>query len=167
MLKPQDIVVALRLQLHPERKWRIVDLAGVLRLSSSEVHGALERLQKAGLLDAESRRVRAHAFRDLLFHGVRAVYYPEWAPRGRGTPTAWSAPPLVELLATDPRGAVVWPDLEGESIGEGLLPLYRTVPAAARADPELHAVLALVDGLRIGGTREIRLATEALNKCLF
>lgn len=37
---------------------------------------------------------------------------------------------------------------------------------AALADPDLHSMLALVDALRVGGTREVRLATELLDERL-
>lgn len=166
MLKPQDIVVAVGLQLRVAQRWRIIDLAEALHLSGSEVYAALQRLEMASLFDAEDRRIRPRAFRELLLHGVRYVYYPEWKRRCRGVPTAWSAQPLHGLLALSPESAIVWPDPQGDLIGEGLVPLYRTVPMAALADPDLHSMLALVDALRVGGTREVRLATELLDERL-
>jgi len=42
--------------------------------------------------------------------------------------------------------------------------LYRTVPRAAKADPQLHRILALSDALRIGGARERREAGRPLRK---
>ena len=44
----------------------------------------------------------------------------------------------------------------------GLEPLYKTVPIAARRDPRLYEILALLDALRDGRARERRLAEEHL-----
>jgi hypothetical protein len=44
----------------------------------------------------------------------------------------------------------VWAGPEGELRGLAVEPLYKSMPAAARRDPRLHALLALVDGIRAG-----------------
>jgi hypothetical protein len=58
--------------------------------------------------------------------------------------------------------APVWPDPEGEVRGEELRPLYRSAPGAARKDPALYELLALVDAIRGGRARERNLAVEEL-----
>jgi hypothetical protein len=60
----------------------------------------------------------------------------------------------------------VWPDPEGEVRGQSLLPLHPRLPAAARADPRLHELLALFDALRTGQARERTLATRLLEERL-
>jgi hypothetical protein len=60
----------------------------------------------------------------------------------------------------------VWPDPEGEVRGEELRPLYRSVPEAARRDPALYELLALVDAIRAGRARERTIAIEELKRRL-
>jgi hypothetical protein len=50
--------------------------------------------------------------------------------------------------------------------GLTISPLYPTVPAAARHDPMLYELLALVDALRVGRAREQTLAREMLARRL-
>ena len=50
--------------------------------------------------------------------------------------------------------------------GIEIKPLYKTVPEAAKQDPQLYARLALVDALRDGRARERKLAEEELIKTL-
>ena len=56
----------------------------------------------------------------------------------------------------------MWPDAEGTVRGEGLRPLYRSVPGAARRDPGLYELLALVDAIRSGRARERKIAVAEL-----
>jgi len=83
----------------------------------------------------------------------------------RGMPTAHAAPPLSEEIMGDDLPPV-WPDPEGTVRGETLEPLYRTVPMAARNDPQLYELLALVDAIRIGRARERNLAEKHLKERL-
>jgi len=60
MLKPQGIVVLLKLVVLKDAPWTLVSLAKSLHMSSSEVHGALARAQLAGLyLPAKRKPSRA------------------------------------------------------------------------------------------------------------
>jgi len=77
--------------------------------------------------------------------------------------TAHSVPSLGSVLAA-PDVPLVWPDPHGTSRGEGIKPLYRTVPAAAVSDERLYKLLALVDALRVGGARERRVTAEMLER---
>jgi hypothetical protein len=57
----------------------------------------------------------------------------------------------------------VWPDAEGDVRGVTLEPLHKTAPKAARKDPVLHELLALIDALRDGRARERQLAEHELS----
>jgi hypothetical protein len=46
-------------------------------------------------------------------------------------------------------------------------PLYPTVPQAAKKDKEFYCLVALVDAIRVGRSREYRLATNELKKRIF
>lgn len=61
-----------------------------------------------------------------------------------------------------PEEQVVWPAPEAETLGHAIDPPYRGAPAAATANPQLHELLALLDGLRLGDVRVRKLAMEEL-----
>jgi hypothetical protein len=58
----------------------------------------------------------------------------------------------------------VWPDATGNSKGQAIAPLFKSVPTAAKADSKLYELLALVDAIRIGNAREAELATKLLEQ---
>jgi hypothetical protein len=165
MLKPQDIVVLLKLVVLKDAPWTIVGLAESLRMSASEIHGALSRAENAGLYLAAKRKPNRAALQEFLNHGLRYVFAAEHVGTSRGMLTAHSAPGLESGLAA-PEVPFVWPDPHGTSRGEGIRPLYRTVPQAALADEVLYKLLALVDLSRIGGARERRVAAALLDRVL-
>ena len=99
----------------------------------------------------------AGALDELLVHGVRYVFTPAHSGLTRGMPTSFAAPPLSGMLDHDAGPPPVWPDTEGDVRGYGFSPLYRSVPFAARRDPRLYELLALVDAIR-GGAAAARAA---------
>lgn len=160
MLKPQDIVVAVKVYLW-EGDWTYQKIAAELAMSASEVHGALRRCSDARLYFQSKRRVRTKALRELLVHGVRYVYPVHLGELTRGLPTAHSHEALAHRLpGAGELETVVWADPAGPVVGRAIKPLYRSVPEAARTDALLHAVLALVDGIRLGppGDRDAAIA---------
>lgn len=58
----------------------------------------------------------------------------------------------------------VWPDMDGKVKGRAIEPLHSGVPKATQADPQLYALLALVDVLRVGRAREREFAEAELAK---
>jgi hypothetical protein len=163
MLKPQDIVVLLKLVVLKDAPWTIVSLAESLRMSPSEVHAALARAENAGLYLPSKRKPSRAALQEFLAHGIRYAFAAERFGMSRGVPTAHSAPGLSSVLVA-PEVPLVWPDPNGAVRGEGVEPLYRTVPQAALADERLYRLLALVDALRLGGARERRVTAELLDR---
>jgi len=165
MLKPQDILVVLRLVGAAPDDRAYPRLAHALGISASEAHAAVRRAVKSGLVDEKSRSVRADALAEFLVHGLRYVFPAERLGLTRGVPTSVAAPPLVKKFA---KGELppVWPHPEGSVRGEGLEPLYRSAPEAALRDPELYEWLALVDAVRAGRARERRLAVKEIQKRL-
>ncbi len=163
MLKPQDIVVLLKLVVLKDEPWTIAGLAKSLHMSASEVHGALSRAANAGLYLPAKRRPNRAALQEFLAHGIRYAFAAERLGTSRGVPTAHSAPGLGSVLVA-PEIPIVWPDARGTVRGEGIKPLFRTVPQAALEDPRLYKLLALTDAARIGGARERRVAAELLSR---
>lgn len=165
-LKPQDILVLLKLAAARDRSWRLVDLAQELGLSLSEVSMALERAKRARLLDHTKKKIVWPSLLEFVLHGVRYAYAAEPGPICRGVPTAHSAPPLSAEIVSDAGDQYVWPSGNGTMRGQAIEPLYASVPQAADKDPELHKLLALVDALRVGRARERQLAAEELRRRL-
>lgn len=162
MLKPQDILVLLRLAGDPSH-WTFKSLASDLGMSVSETHAALERASESGLYDPIRRKVREHALWELAVHGIPYVFPARRLPRSRGIVTAHSAEPLASKLVVAADDRLVWPHPEGADYGDAIEPLYRSAPEAARRNPKLHRRLALIDALRVGRTRERKMAAEALD----
>jgi hypothetical protein len=161
MLKPQDVVVLLHLVgAQPPKTYQHLSMD--LGMSASEVHQALRRAGESGLYDPLAKAVRSEALLEFLLHGLRYVYPAKRLPRGRGVPTGVSAAPLREHFPPSDGDDLVWPDPDGDAYGDGLEPLYRSVPFAVRSHPDLHRRLALVDAIRAGRARERKLAMELL-----
>jgi hypothetical protein len=169
-LKPQDIVILLKLGAHPKERFAQVVLARELGMSAGEISGGIGRAVKARLAsripDQGAKPIYA-ALEEFLIHGVRYAFPAEEKAMTRGMPTAWAAPPLVsELAAAGDGPPPVWPDPHGEVRGAALEPLYRSAPQAARRDSALYELLALVDAIRIGRARERKLAEGMLRSRL-
>lgn len=164
VIKPQDIVVALKLALDVSLPSYAI-LGQSLGMSASEVHAAVRRLIDARLVDPESKKVRREALRNFLVHGVPYAFPA--SPKGvsRGMPTAWAAPAMSGQVQSD-QLPPVWPDPDGQVQGVAVQPLYPSVPGAARRDPALYHLLALVDALRIGRARERSLAEKEIGQHL-
>lgn len=165
-LKPQDVVVLLKIAAKGGESWRAVDLAGELGISASEVCMALERARRVGMLEDGKRRLRKAPLLEFLVHGLKYVFPAEPGALCRGVPTAHSAPPLAGRIVAEEGDRFVWPCAEGSVRGQAVTPLYPSVPEAARRDPRLHELLALVDALRVGRARERKLAQAELERRL-
>jgi len=163
-MRPQDIVVLLKIVALGQKRWRGLDLAQDLLLSASEVSGALERCRQSGLLDSTKRRVAGASLLGFLEHGLRFVFPAMPGALARGIPTAYSTPPLSKLIRSTEK--IVWPNAVGTIRGESLAPLYAKAPDACQKDPLLHELLALADCLRIGRARERELAVSQLKQRL-
>lgn len=161
-VKPQDMLVLLKLCLWRDREWRHVDLAAALGLSQSEVSFALERCRLSGFIDSAKKRVLRSALMEFLEHGLKYVYPVQPGALCRGVPTAHSALPLSKRIVSDVNDQYVWPWADGNVRGQAISPLYESAPLAAGKDPQLHELLALVDALRVGRARERALALEEL-----
>ncbi|MGI9067640.1 MAG: hypothetical protein ACR2HX_14735 [Pyrinomonadaceae bacterium] len=167
-LKPQDIVVVLKLCGYGLNRPPFAQIAADLAMSQSEVHGAVKRAQAAHLLHGSEMNDRPNlsAIEEFLIHGVKYAFPAEHGASTRGFPTSYAAAPLNRLIAAGDDPVPVWPHPEGTQRGIALAPLYKTVPTAAMRDPLLYEKLALVDALRDGRTRERKLAEQELKKLL-
>lgn len=160
-LKPQDVLVALKLAIAHEPP-SYAELGRQLGLSASQAHSAVQRAIESGLI-SKDRSANQKALLEFLVHGLKYVFPARRGPVRRGVPTAHSAPPLSDLF-NDGDLPLVWPHPSGLVRGETLEPIYKSAPDAALADPGLHQALALVDSIRAGRARERNLAVEHLQE---
>lgn len=160
IMKPQDIVILLKIIAYDNKDWGQVSLAESLNMSQSEISQSLVRSKFAGLLDGGGKKVMRMALMDFLQYGLAYVFPQKPAAIVRGMPTAHSAPPLNEEIQSEE--LYVWPSASGKSRGQSILPLYPSVVEAAKKDEKLYQLLALVDALRVGKTREKNLALREL-----
>lgn len=163
MLKPQDVLIVLKLFSWEQEEWTYESLSSSLSLSASETHAGIKRATAAGLVHKQRAPI-VEACKEFAIHGIRYAYYPERGGPTRGMPTSIAAPPLAELFSQQAYFVPVWPYASGTVRGETLKPLYKTAPQAAEADPILYELLALVDAIRAGRARERAIAGELLEQ---
>ena len=164
-MKPQDILIILKIHTWKGERWSISSLAGSVGMSGSETHGAIKRCELSGIYNPITRKPVLAALEEFIIHGLKYAFPAEPGPPDRGMPTAHSAPPLSEHIAGTEE-IYVWPYSKGSARGISVTPLYPSVPFACEGDTELYGYLALIDAIRIGRARERKLAEEIIVKNL-
>lgn len=164
-LKPQDILILLKMVALGPEPWSYSQLALDLGMSASEVHAGVKRAVQVGLMQARAGwgSPEPAALAEFLVHGVRYAFAPDLGGVVQGVPTAFWAPPLKERLNLSDEPPCVWPEEEGPVRGVAFSPLYRSVPIAARRDHRLYELLVLVDALRVPHAHRA-IAVEALHE---
>lgn len=161
-MRPQDVLVLLKIISLDDHAFRLVDVAQSIGISLSELSDSISRSVYAHLIAPDKKTPQKKAIYEFLVHGLPYVFPARPGALVVGMPTAHSAPPLSSTFgAVDP---VVWPSADGEIRGQEIPPFHPRQPQAARADKQLYELLALTDTLRIGKAREKKLAEEALRK---
>lgn len=162
VLKPQDVVVVLKLLGFGGKRPPFSQIAKELCLSVSEVHAAVKRSQAAHLLHGPELgdRPNAKALEEFLVHGVKYAFPAHHGAMTRGLPTSYGAEPLRRQIRAGDEPLPVWPDPNGPIRGLSFEPLYRNVPEAAKRDSRLYELLALVDAIRDGRVRERKIAEK-------
>ncbi len=162
-MRPQDIVVLLKMVDYGEEEWLNVDMAKRLGLSPAEVTNVLERCRIARLVSDDKKRVNTVALLDFLQHGLPYVFPAITSAPKRGVLTAVSSEPLASLVAQG-KDKYVWPYSKGDARGIAVSPLYPTVPELSQEDSGMHELLSLVDCLRMGRVREKEIAVNLLRE---
>ena len=155
--------------------WTYASVAAAVEISTSEVHDALKRCRSAQLVVPmrETEIVSKKHFYDLLVFAVPRIFYAVRGGLDLGWPTGVQLPTLLpsfEGLRPEPLKdalPLVWPDPKGTTRGETLLPIYPSVPEAARKDAGLYELLALIDVVRLGDLKHKKKAMELLAKRIF
>lgn len=162
-LKPQDLLVALKLAVNPAREYLLVELANELRMPISVVHGCIRRAELAKLVSRSSGSIRPlrPSVKEFVIHGAKYAYPAQLGSSSRGIPTAIGGPVLAkhfERIEAPP----VWPSPEGTHWGVSVSPLHPAVLGAIEQDEPLYEVLCLLDALRVGAAREREIAVREL-----
>src|SRR5229473_4876816 len=128
LLKPQDVLVLLKLVALGRANWAYNTLALELGMSPSEVHGAVKRAVAARLAVADKEKIipNIRNLEEFLVHGIKHVFVPDHGTLTRGMPTGSAAPPLADEFAPSDEPLPVWPDAEGEVRGVAFSPLYKS-----------------------------------------
>ncbi|WNJ20937.1 hypothetical protein [Pontibacter sp. G13] len=163
-MRPQDILVLLKINLMEDQKWTQIDLAQALFMSQSEISASLKRSTYSKLLYEKGRKVQRPLLMKFIQYGLPFSFPQQPGPVLRGIPTAHSAPPLKEEILSDT--VYVWPSSKGKVRGQSIQPLYPSVGEAILVDQQLYELLALIDAVRIGRARERNLALDILNQRL-
>jgi len=169
LLRPQDLVVLLRLSLQQGVAPSYAELADQLSLTASETHAGVERAVAAQLARKDTSgkpSVVREALRLFVQHGAGYAYPATRGGMTRGMPTSHAAPPLKDRIVQPSEPPPVWPHKAGAVRGAAFYPLYPTVPEAAARNPALYELLALFDAVRGGSLRERAIAIELLDQRL-
>ncbi len=164
VLRPQDLVVLLRLALTPGLVPTYATLAAELGMTASESHAGLQRTVLARLArkDAGKPLVVREALKQFVTQGACYAFPALRGEATRGLPTGYAAPPLKDRIVQPNEPPPVWPHKHGPVRGAVFYPLYPTVPEAAGRNPALYELLALFDAIRGGSVRERALAVKLI-----
>ena len=69
-MRPQDIVVLLKIIALKNDDWYNSELAHSLQISGSEISEVLNRCKIAGLIDSKKRKVHINSFIEFLIYGL-------------------------------------------------------------------------------------------------
>jgi hypothetical protein len=162
-MRPQDIAVLLKIVALKHDNWNNSDLAYSLKISASEITEVLNRCKIAGLIDAKKRKVLINSFKEFLIYGLKYVFPTEPGAIVRGIPTAHSAYPINQHISSGD-DVYVWPYAKGNQRGQAIEPLYKTLPSIVQEDKLFYELLTIIDTIRVGRAREIKIAIEELEK---
>ncbi len=162
ILKPQDILILMKLVALGDSEWSYSSLGLELCMSPSEVHSGLKRAGTARLFDEQRRKPVKKALEEFLIHGVKYAFPPSRGGPTRGMPTSFAAPPLRDLIVASDQLPPVWPDPAGDVLGYEFSPLYKSASKAAAKDYKLYELLVLVDAIRDSRAREREIAVNEI-----
>lgn len=176
MLKPQDVMIALKTVAMNQRHWKYSEAALELHMSPSEVHAGVRRLKKCSLLtelrmDTGSGVVKMHLpdtanLKEFLRYGIRYVFPAVFGEPAAGVPTSYGVAHLFEGYGGGESYIPVWELEGGDYKGVSLKPLYPSAAKAGISDFALYELLALTDAVRSGSEKLREFAWQKLNLLL-
>lgn len=161
-MRPQDVVILLKIIAKGDRKWQNKDLVHELYISGSEISKSLARSEFAGLIGHDRRNVFRQSLMEFIQYGLHYVFPAQPGGMSNGILTGHSHPVIAERF--HPEFKYVWPDATSYDRGLSIQPLYSTVVKAVKEDAVLYKLLAMIDVIRVGRVREMKLAIDELKK---
>lgn len=160
-MRPQDIVILLKIISKGKENWHLKDLAYELNISQSEVSDSLNRSALAGLVEVEKKKkVHRNSLMEFLQYGLHYVFPASPGSMVNGIYTAHSHSYMQHFFKSEMM--YVWPYSKGEVRGLAIEPLYPGQPEACLQDELLYKMLALIDVIRVGRVREMNVAIKEL-----
>ena len=155
MLKPQDIVLLLKILIKDKIPWTQPGIALELCMSASEVNAGIKRLKTCGLIEPENQenklsanwRVIKPRVKEFFLHGLKYTFPAQKAEPVCGLPTSHAHKTLQPHFHSSEfyeQFLPVWPDPSSKVQGFTLKPLYPSVIKAVQKDAELYEWLAIV-----------------------
>jgi hypothetical protein len=163
-MRPQDVAILLKILSLNGQDWQYRDLAHSLSISISEISDSLKRSHTAGLVDESKKNIFRQSLMEFIEFGLPYVFPQIPGTMVTGYPTGHSHPYFKEKFISDEN--FVWPYMEGNVRGLAIEPLYKGAVEACQKDPVLHLMLASIDMIRLGSTRERKLALTELKKMI-
>lgn len=163
-MRPQDVVILLKILTTSGLGWQYRDLSADLFLSVSEISESLHRSHIAGLVDESKRKVYRQSLMEFIRHGLHYVFPAVPGGMVTGIPTAHSYPFYSSKFQSELNYA--WPDDDGDIRGLSIQPLYKSVVKAVKRDELLYKMLASIDIIRVGRTRELKVAIGVLEETI-
>ena len=161
-MRPQDIVILLKILIYDKNDWQYRDLASELSISVSEVSESLHRSHIAGLIDEGRRKVHRQSLLEFIQFGLHYVFPQVPGTLVTGIPTCHSHPFFKNRITAELD--YVWPYDKGTTRGLSIAPLYSGATLAVGKDEQLYKWLACIDVIRVGRAREKKLAVKELEK---
>ena len=161
-MRPQDVPVLLKIIAKGTNSWQNKDLAAEMYISASEISESLHRSLLARLINAEKKKVHRLTLLEFIEFGLPYVFPASPGAILNGVPTAHSHPFMRQFFSSET--FYVWPFLNGNERGPSIEPLYKEAAKAALQDEKFYKLLALVDTVRVGKTREHKVAMQELKK---
>ncbi|PLX67854.1 MAG: hypothetical protein C0603_06965 [Denitrovibrio sp.] len=158
MLKPQDVMIVLKIVAMHQREWKYNEAALELHMSPSEVHAGVKRLKKCCLLNEMTMgfgtvETKLHLpdienIKEFLQHGLRYVFPTVTTEPVSGLPTSYGVVHLFEGYHSENSYIPVWEHNVGDYMGVGVKPLYKSAPKACMDDFQFYELMSLAEALR-------------------
>ncbi|MFO8062036.1 MAG: hypothetical protein R6U31_03830 [bacterium] len=164
-MKPQDVLIALKIIEEDSEDWRFIDVAYKLKISQSEVHEGINRLHDSEIMHRRKHIVKSN-LAEFIIHGLKYCFPAIRGMKSRGIPTSHSSAFLTNIITDKDQDTVVWPYEKGESSGVSIQPLYKSVPYFVLENPFMYEYLCYIDAIRIGRKRERDYAKKKISQLL-
>lgn len=139
-------------------------------ISKTQINLSLKHCMEIGLARFDRRtgapRANTHALFEFIVYGLKYVFPARPKELTRGIATGFAAPVLDKSLISAGEHVPVWSYAHGNTMGMRVEPLFKSSVDAARRDPQMYSLLALVDAIRLGQPRERNLAAQLLRERL-